>query len=226
MDLKGKKVTVIGLGNSGLNAALLLHGAGAIVRATDSGASDAVKKAAIGLSGKGIQVETGGHTREFVEGSELVVVSPGVEDTSQAIKWAAKSGIPIIGELELGYRFCKGKTIAITGTNGKSTVTTLIGEILKAGGKDTVVCGNIGNSLSGEIARIKDDTWVVIEVSSFQLERIERFKPMIAVILNITDDHMDRYRAFDDYHREKLKIFANQDRNDFLILNKFCIHPC
>jgi len=115
--------------------------------------------------------------------------------------------------------FCKGKIIAITGTNGKSTVTTLIGRMLKDGGFDTVVCGNIGNSICGEIPRIKNDTWVVLEVSSFQLERIKSFRPRIAVILNITDDHLDRYKKFDDYSDEKLKIFANQSGDDALILN-------
>ena len=219
MDLKNRKVAVIGLGNSGLNAAMLLHSLGAEVKATDSRNTPETQTAVMMLRGKGVAVETGGHTKGFIEGSELVVVSPGVEDLSPAIVWANELNIPIISELELGYRFCKGKIIAITGTNGKSTVTTLIGEILKNGGKDTVVCGNIGNSLCGEIPCIKEETWVVIEVSSFQLEKIIDFKPIIAVILNITDDHLDRYRVFDDYYREKLKIFANQDRNDMLILN-------
>ena len=219
MDLKGRKVTVIGLGNSGLNAALLLHEVGAEVRVTDSSAMDKLKSTANSLIDKGIDVETGTHTRRYVEGSDLVVVSPGIDETSRALRWAAELGIPVISELELGFNYCRGKIIAITGTNGKSTVVTLIGEMLKAGGKDAVVCGNIGNSLCGEMARIKEDTWAVIEVSSFQLERIKYFKPMIAVVLNITDDHLDRYKTFDDYYREKLKIFANQDKHDILILN-------
>jgi UDP-N-acetylmuramoylalanine--D-glutamate ligase len=146
-------------------------------------------------------------------------MSPGIENSSPAMKWAAHHKVPIIGEMELGSGFCKGRIIAITGTNGKSTVTTLVGDILKAGGLDTVVCGNIGNSLCGEISRIKADTWVVMEVSSAQLERISAFKPYIAVILNITDDHMDRYRNFYEYFNEKLKIFSRQDENDILILN-------
>jgi UDP-N-acetylmuramoylalanine--D-glutamate ligase len=122
--------------------------------------------------------------------------------------------------MELGYRFCKGNIIAITGTNGKSTVTSLTGAMLKQGGKDTVVCGNIGNSLCGEIRSIKENTWVVLEVSSFQLEWTEQFKPRISVILNIKDDHMDRYAKFEDYFNDKLKIFRNQDADDFLVLNK------
>jgi UDP-N-acetylmuramoylalanine--D-glutamate ligase len=125
----------------------------------------------------------------------------------------------VIGEMEFGYAFCKGRIIAVTGTNGKSTVTTLIGDILRSAGIKAVVCGNIGNSLCGEISKIKDDTWVVLEVSSAQLERIVSFKPHIAVILNITDDHMDRYRSFYEYFNHKLKVFSNQASEDFLVLN-------
>lgn len=219
MDLKNKKVTVVGLGNSGINAAILLRGVGAHVWATDSNSAPGVLEAVGAFKDKDIKVETGKHTKAFVAGSSLVVISPGVEDTSPAVRWAIESGIPIISEMELGYMFCKGRIIAITGTNGKSTVTTLIGKMLKDGGFDAAVCGNIGNALCGEIPRIEDDTWVVLEVSSFQLERIKSFKPHIAIILNITDDHLDRYKKFDDYVSEKLKIFANQSKDDTLILN-------
>ncbi|MCX5666277.1 MAG: UDP-N-acetylmuramoyl-L-alanine--D-glutamate ligase [Candidatus Omnitrophica bacterium] len=218
--MMNKRVTVIGLGNSGLNAALLLKDVGALVRVTEAALNAIVLKNAAILDTKGIPYELGGHTREFISKSELIVVSPGVEDSSPAVRWANELNIPIIGEMELGYKLCKGKIIAITGTNGKSTVTTLIGEILKGGNKDTVVCGNIGNSLCGEIGRINKDTWVVLEVSSFQLERIVDFKPAISIILNITDDHMDRYDKFDRYFDEKLKVFKNQDKKEILILNR------
>lgn len=219
MEFKGMKVTVVGLGNSGINAVALLLANGAIVRATDAKDTPATRDARALLQKKGASVEIGTHTRGFIEGSQMVILSPGVEDTSPAVKWAEDLKIPIISEMELGYRFCKGRIIAITGTNGKSTVTTLIGAILKDGLKDVVVCGNIGNSLCGEISRIKKDAWVVLEVSSFQLERIGNFKPHIALILNITDDHMDRYKKFEDYFNEKLKIFGNQGKDDILILN-------
>jgi len=220
MNLRDKTVTVIGLGNSGLNAALLLKGAGAIVGVTEGADNPGVRKNANTLHENNICYELGGHTRDFIKDSGLVVVSPGVENSSPAVIWADELSIPVIGEMELGYRFCKGKIIAITGTNGKSTVTTLIGDILKCGGKDTVVCGNIGNSLCGEISRIDKTTWVVLEVSSFQLERIVDFKPAISIILNITDDHMDRYNKFSEYFDEKLKIFKNQNEKDTLILNR------
>jgi len=219
MNLKKKKVTVVGLGNSGFNAAVLLKSVGAISRVTDSGDTADIRKNAAKLKAKGIACEYGAHTLDFIKGSSLVVVSPGVPDSSAAIQWAVKDRIPIIGEMELGYRFCKGRIIAITGTNGKTTVTTLIGEMMKDAGFDTVVCGNIGNSLCGEIKRIKGKTVVVMEVSSFQLERIQYFKPHIAIILNITNDHLDRYGNFEDYFRAKLKIYANQDRHDRLVLN-------
>lgn len=218
--MKNVKVTVIGLGNSGLNAAVLLKDMGADVRVTESADNDGTKKNVKKLARKNIPYETGTHTRDFIAGSSLIVASPGVEGSSPAVRWADELNIPIISEMELGYRYCKGRIIAITGTNGKSTVTTLIGELLKDGGLDTVVCGNIGNSLCGEIGRIKNETWVVLEVSSFQLEKIRDFKPHIAIILNITDDHLDRYPKFGDYFNEKLKVFRNQDKEDFLILNR------
>ena len=219
MDVKGRKVTVIGLGNSGYNAAALLLENGAIVSVTDSGDSAEVVRQAGELLKKGARVETGVHTRSFIEEAWLVVLSPGVDDNSPAVKWADGRGIPVISELELGYLFCKGRILAITGTNGKTTTTSLVGQILEDAGLDTVVCGNIGNSLCGEIGRVSEKTWVVLEVSSFQLERTKSFRADIAVILNITDDHMDRYVKFDDYYREKLKIFANQKKGDVLILN-------
>jgi len=219
MDLRGKRVTVVGLGNSGLNAAILASGAGAVVRVTDGQDTPATREAKKKLDGRDIKVEIGRHTREFTSGSDLIVISPGVEDSSGPVRWALEAGIPIISEMELGSGFCRGRIIAITGTNGKTTVTSLIGKMFQDAGLDTVICGNIGNSLSEAIPRIKKETWVVLEVSSFQLEKIENFKPAIALILNITDDHMDRYTKFSDYFDQKLKIFRNQDKDDTLILN-------
>jgi UDP-N-acetylmuramoylalanine--D-glutamate ligase len=219
MELKAKKVTVIGMGNSGVNAAILLDDIGADVGITDSGDNPDIRRAAAAFEHRAVRIEIGRHTKDFLSGSELVVVSPGVEASSAAVKWAEELGIPVIGEMELGCRFCKGEIIAVTGTNGKSTVTTLIGEMLKDAGLDTVVCGNIGNSLCGEIRRITAQTHVVLETSSFQLERIDKFRPRIAVMLNITDDHLDRYKTFQEYYDAKLRVFSNQTADDILVLN-------
>jgi len=218
-EVKSKTVTVIGLGESGLAAALLLDDRGARVKVTEEADTEDVRRNIERLEHRGIEVEAGAHTKDFIAGSDLVVASPGVEDAAPPIRWATEERIPVIGEMELGFRFCEGRIIGITGTNGKSTVTTLIGEILSDAGFTTVVCGNIGNALSGEVDRITKDHWVVLEVSSFQLERIEAFRPAIAIILNITDDHQDRYADFRQYFNEKLKIFLNQKRGDHLILN-------
>src|SRR3990167_853559 len=162
MEFKGKKVTVVGLGNSGRNAAMLLDDIGANVWVTDSKDTADARANAESLRIRDIKFEIGHHTKELVEGSSLLVVSPGVRDSSPALKWAEEFRIPAISELELAFRFCKGKIIAITGTNGKSTVTTLIGHILKDAGKDAVVCGNIGNALSGEVGRIEREALVVL----------------------------------------------------------------
>ncbi|MFH1380960.1 MAG: UDP-N-acetylmuramoyl-L-alanine--D-glutamate ligase [Candidatus Omnitrophota bacterium] len=219
MDLRNKKITVVGLGNSGFHSALLLDKEGAIVSVTDDGSDDLTKERAKILRGKYIDCEIGCHTEEFLNETELLVVSPGVPDSSLPIRCALERNIPIISELELGYIFCKGKIIAITGTNGKSTVVSLLGDILKKAKLSVNVCGNIGNSLSGEAAKIKKETIAVVEVSSFQLERIREFRPNISAILNIAEDHLDRHPDFKSYVEAKKNIFKNQKKGDFTILN-------
>ncbi len=219
MDLRNKKVVVVGLGTSGLDACSLLDDVGAIVFATDNDDNEAIRRGIERLGVRYIQTEIGKHTEEFLKGSSLMVTSPGVNKDALPIKYAARNNIPIISELELGFKFTKGPIISVTGTNGKSTVVTLLGEILKKAGKKVVVCGNIGNSLSGEALRADCRTICVLEVSSFQLEWIIDFRPAVSCILNITDDHLDRYRDFDDYAAAKLKIFSNQLKGDIAILN-------
>nr|MCK4463894.1 UDP-N-acetylmuramoyl-L-alanine--D-glutamate ligase [Candidatus Omnitrophota bacterium] len=214
MDLRNKKVVVVGLGTSGVDACSLLDDAGAVVFATDNDDNKAIRRSIEKLENRYIQTEIGRHTEEFLKGSDLMVTSPGVNKDALPIKYAARNNIPIISELELGFKFTKGPIIAVTGTNGKSTVVTLLGEILKKAGRKVVVCGNIGNSLSGEALFIDRRTICVLEVSSFQLERIVDFRPAVSCILNITDDHLDRYRDFDDYAAAKLKIFSNQLEQD------------
>ncbi len=224
MDLRNKKVTVVGLGNSGIGSAILLHSEGAVVSVTDSADTGSVRKNKALLREKYIDAEIGVHSENFLKGTELFVVSPGIENSSLPLRYAKENSIPVISELELGYNFCKAPVAAVTGTNGKSTVVSLIGRILQAAGVPAVVCGNIGNSLSGEICapgpkRITKNTVVILEVSSFQLERIISFRPKISVILNVSEDHMDRHSDFKDYLGAKKNIFKNQKKDDITVLN-------
>ncbi len=218
-DFKNKKVTVVGLARSGTSAALLLRNLGAEVYATDSGDSEDLRKNGELLKSKNIKVEIGEHTRRFIKDKDLIVISPGVADSSPAVIWANEEDIPIISEIELGYLCCDAPIVAITGTNGKSTVTTLIGEILRKGGKDVVVCGNLGVPFSGEMPRIKKDSIVVLEVSSFQLERTKDFRPYVSVLLNISQNHFDRHLDLNSYINAKARIFQNQEASDWAVLN-------
>lgn len=219
MDLQGKNVTVVGLGVSGLAAAELACRLGAVTRITEAGDSPEIRERAEGLRARGVTTEIGGHSVAFLEGAEILVVSPGVEDSSPPVEWAKTNGITIIGELEFGFRFCKNKIIAISGTNGKSTVTSLIGEMFSRAGKAVSVCGNIGTPFTSVVTDLGADETVILEVSSFQLERTSAFKPYISILLNITEDHLDRHSGFDKYIEAKLMLFKNQDSGDFAILN-------
>ena len=216
---KDKKVVVIGLARSGIAAAHLLQKAGAEVFVTDSSSNDALKGLAGELIRKGIKVELGAHTLNFIRDKDLVVISPGVSDKSQAIIWANEFKIPIISEIELAWQNCAAKVIAVTGTNGKTTVTSLIAEVLKASGKKSYALGNIGTPFSLEAGNLKPTDFVSLEVSSFQLERIVKFKPQVALILNLAPDHLDRYKNMSEYLSAKKRVFLNQDQNDYLVLN-------
>ncbi len=219
MELKGKKVLVVGLGKSGLAAALFLRRHGAQVTVSDVRSAAALAKDIPALLEEGIMVEAGGHGLLTFRRQDLIVVSPGVPLDTPELVQARNFGRPVIGELELAARFLKGKTLAITGSNGKTTTTTLIGEILEAAGLPTLVGGNIGVPVVALIDESTPDTWSVLEVSSFQLESTEQFHPQIAVILNITPDHLDRHGTFENYARAKERIFAAQTPADFLVLN-------
>ena len=219
MELKGKKVLVVGLGKSGLAAALFLRRRGAQVTVSDIRSAEALAKDIPALLEEGINVEAGGHGLLTFRRQDLIVVSPGVPLDTPELVQARNFGLPIIGELELAARFLKGKILAITGSNGKTTTTTLLGEILKAAGLPTLVGGNIGVPVIALIDDSTDETWSVLEVSSFQLESREQFHPQIAVILNITPDHLDRHGNFENYALAKERIFAEQDEQDFVVLN-------
>ncbi len=219
MELKGKKVLVVGLGKSGLAAALFLRRQGAQVTVSDVRSAEALAREIPGLIEEGISVEAGGHGLLTFRRQDLIVVSPGVPLETPELVQARNFGRPVIGELELAARFLKGKILAITGSNGKTTTTVLAGEMLKEAGLPTLVAGNIGVPVVGLIDESTADTWSVIEVSSFQLESTEQFHPQIAVILNITPDHLDRHGTFENYALAKERIFAVQDASDFVVLN-------
>ena len=210
---------VVGLGISGVEVSLLLKEKGAQVYCTDSNTSQELLQIAKRLKAKDIRVELGGHAQDLVEGSDILVVSPGVKDDSAIINIAKKKSIPVISEIEVASWLCRGPIIAVTGTNGKSTVVTLIGFMLKNAGKNPIVCGNIGKAFSGEVSDMVQDQPVVLEVSSFQLKRIDRFKPKIALITNITQNHFDWHGDFIDYFGSKKNIYKNQDLDDFCVLN-------
>ena len=219
MELKGKKVLVVGLGKSGLAAALFLRRRGAHVTVSDVRSAEALANDIPALLDEGIMVETGGHGLLTFRRQDLIVVSPGVPLNTPELAQVKSFGLPVIGELELAARFLKGKTLAITGSNGKTTTTALVGEILDKAGIATLVGGNIGVPVVALIDQSTDETWSVLEVSSFQLESTEKFHPAIAVILNITPDHLDRHGSFENYALAKERIFAAQDEHDFLVLN-------
>ncbi len=219
LDINGKKVLVVGLGKSGIAASLLLHRHGAIVTATDSNPVEALSDEAKSLQALGIKIEAGGHRTESFISSNLIVLSPGVPKEIKPVAMAKDRSIMIISEIELAFRFIDAPVIAITGSNGKSTTTTLIGEILKAKGDKTFVGGNIGTPLCDYVLSDETADCVVAEISSFQLETIEEFRPKISILLNISPDHLDRYHNVSEYAETKLRIFENQGKGDYAIIN-------
>ena len=219
MDLKNKRVLVVGLGRSGIAAARFLRGRGARVTVSDARSAEALAKEIPALMDAGIMVETGGHGVLTFRRQDLLVISPGVPVDTAELKQVRALGVPVIGELELASRFLQGQTVAITGSNGKTTTTTLVGEILKADGLPTLVGGNIGLPVIDLIAESRPEGWNVLEVSSFQLETVAEFRPRIAAVLNITPDHLDRHGTFARYAAAKARITERQELEDFLVLN-------
>ena len=219
-DLKGKKILVVGLGKSGMAAAMWLARQGSRVTVSDQRNGSDLDKSILGdLLKKGVILELGRHNEKTFLQTDLIVVSPGVPLDISPLVLAGKNGIPVIGETELAVRYLKTPFIAVTGTNGKSTVVNLIGEMLKKEGKSVFVCGNIGCPLTSYIDGDQKADYVVLEVSSFQLDTIETFCPLISLILNISPDHLDRYDDYNSYRRSKESIFSNQGKGHILILN-------
>jgi len=212
-------VLVVGLGRSGVASAFFLQEHGAKVIVSDSKSEAQLQNDVPSLLDRGISIETGHHGERTFRDQDLIVVSPGVPADQPQLQRARSLGIPVIGEVELAFRFLQGKVIAITGSNGKTTTTTLAGEILSKAGKKTLVGGNIGTPVISLAAQSTPDSFVVLEISSFQLETIVQFRPWISAILNITPDHLDRHRTFQNYLDAKARMFENQQASDFAVLN-------
>jgi UDP-N-acetylmuramoylalanine--D-glutamate ligase len=219
MELEGRNIVVMGLARSGLAAARFLSGRGARVTITD--------KAGVGVLGDyeekaqalGVTLELGGHRSATLNGADLIVVSPGVPHTLPALQEARCNGIPVIGEIELACRHLIKPVLAVTGTNGKTTTTELLGAMLAESGLRVFVGGNIGNPLINIVGREAELDLIVAEISSFQLDTTESFKPQVGVLLNITPDHLDRYENVAAYAESKARLFRNQDAHDFAVVN-------
>jgi UDP-N-acetylmuramoylalanine--D-glutamate ligase len=218
LELAGKRVLVVGIGKSGLAAAHFLKERGARVTVSDARPATLIAELS-SLLDEGFIVEAGSHGLLTFRRQDLIVVSPGVPMSTPELMTVRAIGAHIIGELELGAQFLRGEIVAITGSNGKTTTTALMGEILKTSGRPTLVGGNIGRPVTEMVAESTAETWSVLEVSSFQLETIETFRPRIAVVLNITPDHLDRHGTFEAYAAAKTRITENQTGEDYLVLN-------
>lgn len=219
MEVRGKKVLIIGAARSGIAAARFLRQKGAVVALNDQKALEQWSAEAQSLKDSGVGLIAGEVPGWLLDQLELVVVSPGVPSNIIPIRYAERAGAEVIGEIELASRYLKGKVIAITGSNGKTTTTSLVGELLRDAGLNVQVGGNIGKPLISLVEHSREDGWTVVEVSSFQLETIRQFHPAIALVLNVTPNHMDRYESFTDYAAAKHRIFMNQIAGDVAVLN-------
>jgi UDP-N-acetylmuramoylalanine--D-glutamate ligase len=218
MELKGKRVLVMGLARTGIECARFLVKQGARVAVSDLRGEAELEDQLKSLAGLPVDYFFGTEERGWLDGMEYVIPSPGVPADNMLLREAGKRGISVFSEIELAYRFFHAPLAAVTGTNGKSTTTTLIGEMFKANGQKVFVGGNLGPPFVGAVSGEWD--WGVLEISSFQLEWIADFRPRVAVLLNVTEDHLDRYAAFDDYRRAKERIFEAQTKSDFAVLNR------
>ncbi|MBF0570075.1 MAG: UDP-N-acetylmuramoyl-L-alanine--D-glutamate ligase, partial [Candidatus Omnitrophica bacterium] len=219
MDIKGKKVTIIGAAKSGIAAANLVQELGGVARITDSQSLAKIEKALSGLRDRArVEVEAGGHSQAFVCASDLIVASPGVWKDASPLQWARAAGIPVMGEIEFAWRSCAKPVVAVTGSNGKTTTVTLITKVLEAAGKRACLCGNVGTPFSSQVLRLEVDIFVV-EISSFQLELCETFRPHVAVLLNFSQNHLDRHPTMQDYFDAKKRLFMKQTGADFAVLN-------
>jgi UDP-N-acetylmuramoylalanine--D-glutamate ligase len=220
MEVRGKNISVIGAERSGAGAAKLIKKLGGKPFVSDMADEGKINRSVEVLKHNEIDYETGRHSDKVYE-CDLMVVSPGVPSNAEVIINAKMKNIKVISEIELASSFCKGTVIAITGTNGKTTTTSLCGHVFNTCGYTTHTAGNIGLAFSEIVLDVKEDEFVALEVSSFQLDLIDTFKPKVAVLLNITPDHLNRYEnRLENYIDSKLRIYKNQDKKDYLIINK------
>lgn len=219
MEYNGKKALVCGMARSGIAAAKLLNRLGARVTLQDMKKREEISADVLALEGEGIVLYTGANPDEIACAQDLIVLSPGIPCDLPFIAAAENAGIEVISEVELAYRLTPCPITAITGTNGKTTTTTLTGEIMKTAYSGTAVVGNIGVPYSEEVERLTEKDWVVAEISSFQMEKAKEFHPHISAVLNITPDHLNRHKTMDVYIAMKERVFAKQTAEDFCILN-------
>jgi UDP-N-acetylmuramoylalanine--D-glutamate ligase len=218
-DLTGKRVLVVGLARTGVVASLFSAGYGATVIATDERPESELAETAAQLRAAGVKLELGGHVDAAFLDQDLIVVSPGVPAKLPPLELARAQGIPVWSEIELAWRFLRGKLVAITGSNGKTTTTALLAHILQTSDIPTLVGGNIGTPLLALVEKSTDPAVTVAEISSFQLETIDKFRPEIGVLLNLTPDHLDRHGTFEEYASAKMRMFENQLERDMAVLN-------
>lgn len=238
LDLRNKTITVVGAKRSGIALVKLICHRGGIAKLTDSAGEEILPEAFRNfIKKRHIKTEFNGHNREFIQDSDIVVLSPGVPFNAPPVLWAREKGVPVVGEIEFAAEFCPAPIIAVTGSNGKTTTVTLMHEVLKAAGFRSSLCGNVGYPFSECIAEIENKDYVVLEVSSFQMEAVldpegefrkypgkngvvfKGFKPKIAMILNFSQNHLDRHKDMDDYMQAKRRIFINQGKEDVALLN-------
>ena len=219
IDLAGKRVLVVGIARTGVAASLFAAGYGATVTATDEKSESQLGEIAAKLRAAGVTLELGSHTPATFLDQDLIIVSPGVPTNLPQLESARGKGIPVWSEIELAWRFLRGKLVAITGSNGKTTTASLVAHILKTAGIPTLIGGNIGAPLLSIVESTTDSTVTVAEISSFQLETIEKFRPEIGVLLNLTPDHLDRHASFEEYAQAKMRMFENQLERDIAVLN-------
>lgn len=217
--MNNRRITVLGAGESGLQSALFLKSRGANVFISEMKEGSQWDPIKTELDHFGISYEFGHHRWDKIETSDLIIISPGIPPKALIYQKLICSNLPIWSEIELAYRFCAGEVIAVTGTSGKTTVTTLIREVLARAGHKVLSCGNIGNSFVREVDKIDSDTIVVLEVSSFQLRHVDQFKPHVAILLNVSDNHLDWHSSREEYRAAKWRIFKNQSASDYAVIH-------